>query len=63
MINELYGLSNAMERSGIQAQSWHRKYKPVPNIRANAPCVRIVISAGKVISLSAVQQELGTHLR
>ena len=56
MINELYGLSNAMERSGIQAQSWHRKYKPVPNIRANAPCVRIVISAGKVISLSAVQQ-------
>lgn len=63
MINELYGLSNAMERSGIQAQSWHRKYKPVPNIRANAPCVRIVISAGKVISISAVQQELGTHLR
>lgn len=63
MINELYSLSNAMERSGIQAQSWHRKYKPIPNIRANAPCIRIVISAGKVIGLSSVQQELGMHLR
>lgn len=63
MINELYSLSIAMEQSGIQAQSWHRKYKPIPNIRVKAPCASIVISAVKVISLSTVKPELGVRLR
>lgn len=63
MINELYRLSAALDNAGIQPQSWHRKYKPIPNIRVNAPCVRITISQGKVIGLSRVKQELGTGLR
>ena len=63
MINELYQLSNAMEKAEIQAQSWHRKYKPIPNIRAKAPCIRISLCDGKVTGISEVDSELGTQLR
>lgn len=63
MINELYQLSKAMERAGIQAQSWHRKYKPIPNIRAKAPCIKICLYEGKVNSISEVDRELGAKLR
>lgn len=63
MINELYNLSEAMDGAGIQAQSWHVNYNPIPNIKATAPCVRVTISNGKVIELSAVSEELGAGLR
>lgn len=63
MINELYNLSKAIEKSGIQVKSWHRKYKPIPNIRINAPCVRIIIAEGKGVELSAVENKLGEELR
>lgn len=63
MINELYSLSEAMDKAGVQAQSWHRKYKPIPNIRVNAPCVCIMISEGTVMGLFAVRKELGAELR
>lgn len=48
MINELYKLSAAMDEAGIRTQSWHRKYKPIPNIRATAPCVRLVLAEGVI---------------
>lgn len=63
MINELSKLAEAMEKSGIQAQSWHRKYKPIPNIRAKAPCVCILIADGKVMDLSSVDEKVGSGLR
>ncbi|MEH2956819.1 hypothetical protein [Candidatus Merdisoma sp. JLR.KK006] len=63
MINELYQLSNAMEKAEIHAQSWHRKYKPIPNIRAKAPCIRISLHHGKVTGISEVDSELGAQLR
>ncbi len=63
MINELYQLSKAMEQAGIQAQSWHRKYKPIPNIRAKAPCIKICLYEGHVNSISEVDRELGAKLR
>lgn len=63
MINELSKLAEAMEKSGVQAQNWHRKYKPIPNIRANVPCIRILINDGKVTGLSAVDEKVGTGLR
>lgn len=63
MINELYGLSEALDNAGIQPQNWYRKYKPIPNIGEKAPCVRITISQGTVIGLSAVKKELGAGLR
>lgn len=63
MINELYNLSKAIEKSGIQVKSWHRKYKPIPNIRINAPCVRIIITEERGVELSAVENKLGEELR
>lgn len=63
MINELYSLSTAMKRAGIQAQSWDRKYKLIPNIRPNAPCIRIEVCEGKVSQISSVEPELGMVLR
>ena len=63
MINELYQLSEAMEESGVQAQRWHNRYRPIPNIKSNAPCVRISILEGAVAELSSVPEELGKGLR
>ena len=63
MINELSKLAEAMEKSSVQAQSWHRKYKPIPNIRAKSPCVRILIADGKVVELSSVDETVGSSLR
>ena len=55
MINELYSLTNALDAAGIQAKTWHRKYKPIPK---NTPCVRILISNGEVKELSFVNATL-----
>lgn len=63
MINELYELSKALNSAKIQTQNWHLKYGAIPNIKANAPCVRITISDGKILSLSAVDEKCGTILR
>lgn len=63
MINELYDLSEALKTAQIQTQNWHRKYRPIPNIRGNAPCVRIVISDGRVVRISDVDASLGQILR
>lgn len=63
MINELYKLSAAMDEAGIRTQSWHRKYKPIPNIRATAPCVRLVLAEGVITDFSEVSADLGAGLR
>lgn len=63
MINELYQLSKAMEKAGIQPQSWHRKYKPIPNIRPTAPCIRVSLRDGRVTGIFEVDKELGKELR
>lgn len=63
MINELYDLSKALDRVHIQAQNWHRKYKPIPNIRNNTPCIRVAISNGKVTSLSQLDAKFDKILR
>lgn len=63
MINELFQLSCAMEQAGIAAQSWHRKYKPIPNISEKAPCFRIILDGGTITQILAVDKELGACLR
>jgi hypothetical protein len=63
MINELYQLSEAIDKAGVQTQCWHKNYKPIPNIKEDKPCVSVLISEGKVIRLSAVKKELGSVLR
>lgn len=63
MINELYDLSKALDRVQIQTQSWHRKYKPIPNIRSNAPCVCITLSDGKIVGLYRLDTKFDKILR
>lgn len=63
MINELYQLTEAIDKAGVQAQRWHSKYKPIPNIRPNAPCVRISMLKGLVVELSSIPEGLGKGLR
>lgn len=63
VINELYKLSAAMDEAGIRTQSWHRKYKPIPNIRATAPCVRLVLAEGVITDFFEVSADLGAGLR
>lgn len=63
MINELYALADSMSKAGIKAKEWHRKYKPIPNIKQKAPCIHIIVKDGKVLELSEVPAELGRELR
>ena len=63
MINELFNLSAALERAQTHTQSWHRKYKSIPNIREDAPCVRITVSDGKIICISLIDANMGRSLR
>lgn len=63
MINELYQLSSAMKKAGIQSERWDREYKPLPNVRPGAPCVKIEIDGGSVLGFEAVDAELAKGLR
>lgn len=63
MINELYTLSKALAGANIETYQWHQKYKPIPNIRANAPCICITLSDGKVSKISMLDSKYGTILR
>ncbi|NLJ63934.1 MAG: hypothetical protein GX337_00900 [Christensenellaceae bacterium] len=60
MINELSKLSEAINNANITPQEWHKDYKPIPK---SAPCIRIVLNAGEVESISYVRKELASHLR
>ena len=63
MINELYDLSRALADANIPTQSWHIKYRKIPNIKKDAPCVKIEIDNGKIMGISEVEKNLGTILR
>lgn len=63
MINELYTLSKALAGANIETYQWHQNYKPIPNIRANAPCICITLSNGKVLKIAMLDPQYGTILR
>lgn len=63
MINELYQLSATLSRMDIVGDKWHREYKLIPNIKADAPCVRVVFLGDKVVRLDSVNADLGQKLR
>ena len=63
MINEMYTLSEALAGANIETYQWHQKYKPIPNIRANAPCICITLSDEKVSKISILDTKYGTILR
>lgn len=63
MINELQLLTEAMREANISAASWHREYIPIPNIKKNAPCIRIVLDNGKISLVESVPEENGSIIR
>ncbi len=63
MINELHQLSVAMREEKIDTDTWYREYKTIPKISSKAPCVRIVLSDGKVERLESVSPQVGSHIR
>lgn len=63
MINELYPLSVSMKKHNISAESFHRKYKPIPNVSSKAPCIHIILSAGQVVNIKFLPDTLGKILR
>lgn len=63
MINELHQLAVALSEAGVAADSWYREYKPIPKITEKAPCIRIVLSDGRVERLESVQTKLGPDIR
>jgi hypothetical protein len=63
MINELRQLSIAMEKAGVSAQSWHRKYKLIPNVTVKNPCVQIIFSSGKIKRIRSVDKGQAATIR
>jgi hypothetical protein len=63
VINELYALAQSLSKAGIKTKEWHRKYKPIPNIRPKSPCICITVKDEKIVRLSEVPKELGKELR
>ncbi len=63
MINELHQLTVAMQEAHIETDTWHREYKPIPQITDKAPCVRIVLSDGKVSRLESIDAKAGEYIR
>lgn len=63
MINELYKLSEALSGAGIETETWHRKYIPLPKITRDKPCYRVTVSDSKVVAISCVDSQLGLQLR
>lgn len=69
MINELYMLSQAMQKYEISGQTQYRSYLPLPNVKKDAPCIQILLSKNnesgniEVTSLRSLPQEIVKELR
>lgn len=63
MINELSCLSRALEQAGIVPSQSYREYIPLPNVNANAPCIRIWVKGGHVVDFEAIDREQALQLR
>ena len=63
MINELYQLSQAMKRAGVETEAWHREYNLLPKVSEQAPCVQICLSDGCVREINFIQSDLAQNLR
>lgn len=63
MINELHMLSEAMREAEVSAAAWHREYIPIPNIKKDAPCFRLVLEGESVLQIEGVSAESGSVIR
>lgn len=64
MINELYHLSQTLDSKGIEVSEWHRKYKEIPKVTVQSPCVRIWLDDdGAVCGIERLTAEHVSRLR
>lgn len=63
MINELYRLTTALERAGIQIEHTHPKYKPIPKATKKAPCIHILLDGGHVHKLESISPRQAKQIR
>jgi hypothetical protein len=64
MLNELYGLSEALSAMAIPVKDWHCDYWELPKVTAKAPCIRIWIeNDGSICGLDSLNAELARAIR
>ncbi|MEA1960310.1 MAG: hypothetical protein U9N81_03285 [Bacillota bacterium] len=64
MLNELYGLSSALESKGITAKEWHDDYHVLPKVTTKVPCVRIWLAANCLIyDIERISEMLAQSIR
>ncbi len=64
MLNELYHLSEVLERERITLSDWHKYLKPLPNASEKKPCFRISIDQdGSITDIEAMEKENTSCLR
>jgi hypothetical protein len=44
MLNELYQLSEVLEKTGIATQDWHKDFRVLPKIGKQTPCFKITLT-------------------
>ena len=63
MINELYGLAQALKGAEVSTEVWHKDYKPLPNVTPKAPLARIWLGETGISGIESVPPELAATLR
>jgi hypothetical protein len=64
MVNELYTLSQSMEKAGIKVGDQHRQLKELRKVTDKAPCLRIEFDKdGKVAHIGTIDADLASSLR
>lgn len=63
MINELYRLTEALERADIETEHNHPKYKFIPKATKKAPCIQIILDHGSIYRVDSVEQERAAQIK
>jgi len=64
MLNEMFLLSQTLDKERIHLDTWHREYKELPNATAKSPCFRIWIScSGSITGIDTLDSNLVKKLR
>jgi hypothetical protein len=64
MLNELYRLSEALQRAGIIPFDWHDNFSEIPNSNNKKPCYKISLGTNAEVSdITPVSSDLAGYLR
>jgi len=64
MLNELYRLSQALQKAGIAPRDWHKDFKEIPKTSNKKPCYRIALGkTGDVTDISVMSDAVAAKVR